>query len=126
MKYTIQQLDGRYTYHNRFRYYIGFAHAMGYHQGPLHFDQCLQWFVKTHGWSAEIRQYTEMYNWFRTQQNFHNHISRRLTAQIVQSPAVPDSCNPYWSWSNTHKDLRIYVKSAAELTFFQLTFPVDQ
>jgi hypothetical protein len=35
-------------------------------------------------------------------------------------------CNPHWSWSNSYQDLRIYVATEKELTFFQLAHPIDQ
>jgi hypothetical protein len=130
MKYTIQRLDGRFTYRNWFQYYIGFSHQMSHDQGPLNFDHCLQWFIQTYGWSAEIRQYSDMHRWVDINQNITQRMIKRFGNNhplgIPAAPDLPTSCNPYWSWTNGYSDLRIYVKSDPELVFFQLANPINQ
>jgi hypothetical protein len=74
------------------------------------FAQAQKWFFETYGWSAEIRQYSEIVKWIKTSNQFVN----------PTPVAVPEECNPYWSWTNGYNNLRIYVKSGAELNFFQL------
>ena len=124
MKYTIQRLDGRFTYRDWFQYYIGFSQNMSNNQGPLNFDHCLQWFIQTYGWSAEIRQYADMHRWVGMNQSMTQQMIRKFgnnhPLSISAAPDLPTSCNPYWSWTNGYNDLRIYVKSDQELSFFQL------
>jgi hypothetical protein len=122
MKYTIQRLDGRFTYRDWFQYYVGFSHQMSNDQGPLNFDHCLQWFVRTYGWSAEIRQYADIHRWVSMNQNVNQHMIKKFGKNIgiLSTPDLPASCNPFWSWTNGYNDLRIYVKSDQELSFFQL------
>jgi hypothetical protein len=48
------------------------------------------------------------------------------TKGIPPALDLPNSCNPYWSWTNGYDDLRLYVKSDQELSFFQLANPIDQ
>jgi hypothetical protein len=125
MKYTVHKLDGRFSYRDWFEYYIGFSNNMVYQGGPLHFNDALKWFMNTYGWSAEIRSYEKMLKWVANSQM----IARQPSAFSLASGILterPDHCNPLWSWTNGYDDLRIYVKSPAELAFFQLRFPVDQ
>jgi hypothetical protein len=130
MKYTIQRLNKRYSYSDLFQYYIGFGTTMSNNQGPLNFDRCLQWFVQTYGWSAEIRQSAEISRWVSINQTMTRQMIRKFGNNhplgIPSAPELPNSCNPYWSWTNGYDDLRIYVKSDHELSFFQLAKPVDQ
>jgi len=122
MKYTIQRLDGRYAYCSWFQYYIGFSKTMGSNQGPLHFNHCLKWFVQTYGWSAEIRQYDEIYRWIDMNQFTSRRMIKKFGNQAVVSiPDLPDSCNPNWSWTNSYQELRIYVASDKELSWFQIS-----
>ena len=120
MKYQIQKLDGRYSYNQYFKYYIGFPARMSFNHGPADFTQALKWFFSTYGWSAEIRNWIDILNW-------HNTSLPMMRAKGVfarQMPKnVPDECNTTWSWSNGYDELRIYVKSDAELSFFQLAYP---
>jgi hypothetical protein len=129
MKYTIQRLDGRYAYCSWFQYYVGFSTTMSNDQGPLNFDHCLQWFVQTYGWSAEIHQYSEISHWVSMNQTMNRQMIRKFGNNhplgIAPAPDLPNSCNPHWSWTNTYDDLRIYVATHKELTFFQLAFPLN-
>jgi hypothetical protein len=121
MKYTINRMDGRFSYRNWFQYYIGFAGKMSNDNGPVDFDHCLRWFTQTYGWSAEIRQYADMHSWT----NYNKSVSHLLRNSAKFQ--LPDCCNPNWSWSNGFvTDLRIYVKGDQELSFFQLAIPVDR
>ena len=116
MKYQIIKLDGRFTHRELFQYCIKFGQRMSFDRGPLAFTQAQRWFFETYGWSAEIRQYDEIVKWVRNNNRFVN-----------PSPVdVPQECNPYWSWTNGYDDLRIYVKSDAELNFFQLRWPNER
>jgi hypothetical protein len=103
---------------------------MSNNQGPLNFDRCLQWFVQTYGWSAEIRQYSEISRWVSINQTMNRQMIRKFGNNhpigIPPAPDLPDSCNPYWSWTNGYNDLCIYIKSDSELVFFQLANPIDQ
>jgi len=130
MKYTINKMDGRFTYRNLFEYYIGFSMRMAWNNGPANFDRSLQWFVSTYGWSSEIRQYTEIQRWIEINKN----VSAQLLKKSTNTTSLPtatntgfeSSCNPHWSWTNGYHDLRIYVRSEEELSFFMLANPVDQ
>ena len=129
MKYTVQKLDGRFTYRDWFEYLIAFPGRMANKQGPLNFTRTQKWFTETYGWSAEIRQYADIYNFHITTSKLNNYrtgpLAPKLSGQLLE---LPPECNPYWSWTNGHQypDLRIYVKGDAELAFFRLKFPVDQ
>jgi hypothetical protein len=124
MKYNIQKLDGRFSYRQWFGYYIGFSGYMSRGRGPLEFNNALKWFVDTYGWSAEIRQYCKIHEWVNTS----SRISMAASNPGLHSGILlnsPDHCNPLWSWTNVYDDLRIYVATDKELTFFQLANPQD-
>ncbi len=124
MKYEIIRLDGRYTYRDLFEYCIKFSNRMAVDQGPLQFNDALKWFFDTYGWSAEIRDYSKMQKWTVQTTQWMGNLRKLQASGILEEP--PDHCNAHWSWTNGYDDLRIYVKSGAELAFFQLRFPVDQ
>ena len=123
MKYTLVKTDGRHSYHEQFEYYIRFGKSMVSHQGPLMFTRAHKWFSEMYGWSAEIRLWNEIKKW-------SNVPMMSIKGGFVKNPLNPDllpeECNLNWSWSNGMEDLRIYVKSSKELSFFQLKFSVDQ
>ena len=130
MKYTIQRLDGRHSYNHLFEYYIGFGNRMSNNQGPLNFAHVQKWFTETYGWSAEIRQYSDILEWTRVnnsvsiamRQKFGTHpLFKQRPSQLKDMPSI---CNPIWSWTNGYNDLRIYVQSDQELVFFQLASPL--
>lgn len=91
-------------------------------QGPLEFNRALQWCIQTWGWTAEVQQYYEIIRWAQVS------IVQTQPVRWVKTPDIklPPECNPCWTWSNGFDDLRIYLKSGAELAFFQLAHPVDQ
>jgi hypothetical protein len=128
MKYTIKRLDKRHSHSDLFQYYIGFRPRMGSDRGPEYFNEVLQWFTRTYGWSAEIKQCADMKRYDTAYNNVANLANRKFgmhTLALTQHP-IPSCCNELWSWSNLYDDLRIYTATHRELTFFQLTFPVDQ
>jgi hypothetical protein len=96
---------------------------MSINQGPQKFNQVHKWFVETHGWSAEIRQWAAIQKW-------HHRPSPMISVNggwVKSKPTnLPEECNPNWSWTNGYDDLRIYVATEAELSFFQLKFPLDR
>ena len=132
MKYTIQRLDKRYSYSDLFQYYIGFTKSMMNNRGPEHFNDTLRWFTKTYGWSAEINQYSGMLKYYTISNGMVSLMHTKFRNHpLLQQPSTPqkpfpECCKNVWSWSNTFDDLRIYVATDRELTFFQLAFPIDQ
>jgi hypothetical protein len=126
MKYNIHRLDKRFTYKTWFEYLIAFPERMTNSQGPLNFTRTQKWFTETYGWSAEIRQYADIYNYHTTALKYSGIKAGGIFTG--QSLEIPPECNPHWSWTNgfNTRDLRIYVGSSAELAFFQLKFPLDQ
>ena len=124
MKYSIQKLDGRYTYRNLFEYCIKFSNRMAVDHGPLQFNDALKWFFDTYGWSAEIRDHSKMQKWTMQTTAWLGNRQIQMASRILET--LPDHCNPHWSWTNGYDDLRIYVASEKELAFFQLAHPVDQ
>lgn len=124
MRYQIVTLDGRFTYRDLFAYCIKFSNRMAVDHGPLQFNDALEWFRNTYGWSAEIRDYSKMQKW--TAQATAWLGSRQIQKASSILDELPSHCNPHWSWTNGYDDLRIYVQSDAELAFFQLAHPVDQ
>jgi hypothetical protein len=124
MKYSLQKLDGRHSYHRFFQYYIGFSNSMSNNKGPECFSCAQRWFFQTYGWSAEIRQWNDIHRWYNKSVPF---MTGRPIAWATPTPDnLPDECNPSWSWTNAYNNLRIYVATPRELAFFQLAFPVDQ
>ena len=117
MKYTVQKLDGRFSYHRYFKYYIGFSHRMSDGHGPLSFTRAHKWFVDTHGWSAEIRQWADIRSWYMNGIPMMAVKGGRIRPDLEN---LPPECNMNWSWTNRMDELRIYIKGDAELAFFQL------
>ena len=126
MKYDIHRLDKRFTYKTWFEYLIAYPERMTNSQGPLNFTRTQKWFTETYGWSAEVRQYADIYNYHTTALKYSGIKAGGIFTG--QSLEIPPECNPHWSWTNgfNTRDLRIYVGSSAELAFFQLKFPLDQ
>ena len=122
MRYTVHTLDGRFRYNRWFQYYVGFSNNMGFSLGPEHYNHALKWCMDTYGWSAEVREYEGIYQWY------HQSVPFIRGKGVVKQPpeTIPDCCNPHWSWSNGISNLRIYLASDAELAFFQLRFPTAQ
>ncbi len=115
MKYDVIKLDRRYRMHKWFQWAISFSGRMSLNQGPLHFDAALNWCFRTYGWSAEIRQYEDIREWFG-----------RTNPWLMPSDelSMPDSINPQWSWTNGIKgESRIYLASDKELSFFCIAHP---
>lgn len=112
MRYKIVKLDRRHSYNNLFEYFVRFSDFITDEDlGPIDFNNVLQWFQSTWGWSAEIRNYVQIKRWFK----FNGNI------------AHANCCSAHWSWSNgVDRELRIYVRGAEELNFFQLKFSIDQ
>lgn len=126
MKYKIVRLDGRHSYNHMFEYSINFPKSMLQDQGPLDYNDAMLWFLTTWGWSAEIAEYVAMETTVQNAHYLYNTFSMMKAISVPSDEStLPVHCNPHWSWSNRYDDLRIYVKSGAELTFFQLRFPVD-
>jgi hypothetical protein len=121
MKYKVNTLDGRFKYRKWFKYYIGFSTSMINDQGPMQFNRALQWFFDTYGWSAEIRQWTEIRSWYINGIPMMAIKGGRIRPDLE---ILPSECNMNWSWTNGMGDLRIYIKGDAELAFFQLAHPL--
>jgi hypothetical protein len=121
MKYEIIRLDGRFTYRELFEYCIKFSNRMAVDQGPLKFNDALRWFFDTYGWSAEVRDYSKMQKWTLQATHWLGN-ARPLAAAAGVLTELPPHCNPHWSWTNGFDDLRIYVRSDAEITLFKLKF----
>jgi hypothetical protein len=91
--------------------------------GPLSFTRTHKWFVDTHGWSAEIRQWADIRSWYMNGIPMMAVKGGRIRPDLEN---LPPECNMNWSWTNRMDELRIYVKGDAELAFFQLAHQVDQ
>jgi len=83
----------------------------------LDFTTAQEYFLNTYGWSAEVRQWVDIYNYYK----FKNG-----GPYFSPESEMPKCVNMYWSWTNGFNDLRIYVKSEKELTLFRLKYPIDQ
>jgi hypothetical protein len=122
MKYKIQKLEKRHSYHGLFQYYIGFSKSMWQDKGPLHFSRCQLWFIKTYGWSAEVPIYVKINTWCDINQTVMFGVNSKSSKKETD-----ELSNPHWSWTNGIGDQsRIYVASEAELAFFCLSWPIDQ
>lgn len=119
MKYSVTRLDGRYSYRQNFEFYLGFANTMTRQSGPLSFNDAMVWFTERYGWSAEVRQWHHLRKWTDNQK-----LGLPLASGILTEPSA--HCNPHWSWSNSHSDLRVYLATQQQLMFWQLAYPVDQ
>jgi len=124
MKYSVQKLDGRFSHANRFQYFVGFSNSMHVNQGPESYNQALKWFTDTYGWSAEVHESQNIYQWYTQSVPFIKIHSAVRQPHI--SEQLPQCYNTYWSWSNHMSTLRIYVATDKELAFFQLNFPFAQ
>jgi hypothetical protein len=114
MKYTVQKMDQRFSYSDRFCYIVSLPSRMTNSQGPYHFNLLLQWMIRTWGWSPEVRQYDQILGWVSYWRG------------TTEYDHIRDTCNPLWSWSNGYDDLRIYLATEKELMFLQLNYPIDQ
>ena len=114
MKYIVVRLDGRYSYGENFEFYLRFTNSMTRQGGPLWFNDAVVWLTERYGWSAEIRQWHNIERW----------TSPQKMGLSLAEPSI--HCNPHWSWSNSHSDLRVYLAGEQELAFWQLAYPVDQ
>lgn len=114
MQYKIRKLDGRYTHREYFEYCLIFLPQMApNHKGVLWFNDIQQWFTRTYGYTAEIRDWSAMLRYYHSFRNY------------LDDTDLPDYVNFHWSWTNGYDDLRIYVKGTKELTMFKLANPVD-
>jgi len=94
---------------------------MGIDAGPLSFCQTTDWFTEKYGPSCEVRQWFEMKEW----QEAYSKIISATKASNMTPEVINDAkkyVNPHWSWSNGTEDLRVYICSDKELTFFNLSF----
>ena len=124
MNYRIQRMDGRYSYNQHFQYFASFNTSMTRGLGPLHFNLALQWMITTWGWSSEVRQYGDILQWVKNMSVLP--LSTVKGSGLWEVYDTSMICNPHWSWTNQHRDLRIYMASDRELMVFQLAHPVDQ
>jgi uncharacterized protein YneR len=86
-------------------------------EGPLSFNRALKFLNDTYGWSAEVRQYEDMYTWSSVKMPMMA-VKGGFARAIPKD--VPSECNPHWSWTNGYDDLRIYLATDKELAYFQL------
>jgi hypothetical protein len=116
MQYKIRKLDGRYSYREFFKYCIVFKNTMvSANKDVEAFNDCVQWFTKTYGPSAEIRQWSDIHRYYYT-----------VGVSFLDDTKMPDYVNRNWSWTNGYDDLRIYVKSGKVLTMFKLAHSESQ
>ena len=106
MKYSIKQLDGRYTHRAFFEYCAEFSRNQ---LGPLDFHNAMAWMIETYGYSAEVRDFMWIRSMLQKRQQFN-----------VPDSDVPAFINPLWSWSNGGPELRLYFATDKELSFFKL------
>ena len=107
MKYKVTKLDGRYAYSASFRWCLEFTRSEWKGSGVLDFDHARRWMTNTWGWSQDVETRTAM--------------ARELNKQLYPQD---DFINPHWAYSIKYRDYRIYLKSDAELAWFQLANPV--
>lgn len=106
MQYNLQKLDHRHSYHQSFKYYLGFARNPGFKRsGPVDFYRAQQWLTDTYGLGVEARHYNQIKHYSA------EHPEEQLN-DLIQAP---------WAWSNAYDQLRLYIASDSELAFFQLT-----
>ena len=109
MKYFVKQLDGRYAHNNYFDYCIDFPRNQF---GPVEFHTAMSWMIKTYGYSAEVRDFMYIRAMLQKRQQFN-----------VPDSDAPPFVNRQWSWTNGTNNLRVYLKSEKELSFFKLKWP---
>jgi len=93
---------------------------MGQDLGPLNFCRAVDWFTEKYGISSEVRQWNEMRDWQIVSSRIVASTKPHYTSEVLED--VDKYTNPYWSWSNGTEDLRIYICSDKELSFFHLSF----
>ena len=121
MKYKLHYTDRRHRYHPWFFCYISFSKHMGQDVGPLNFCKALDWFTEKYGTSSEVRQWQEMKDWQVITKRVASATNAYYTNDEV-TDNIEKYVNPHWSWSNGTEDLRIYISSEKELSFFHLSF----
>ena len=112
MKYSVKKLDGIYSYNNYFEYCIEFPRSTF---GPLEFHTALMWMIETYGYSAEIRDFMYIRGMMLKRQQFN-----------VPDSDTPQFVNHVWSWTNGSDNLRIYLKTEKEVSFFKLKWSKDE
>ena len=105
MEYKVKKLDGRYSHRKYFKYCVEFDKSQW---GPLKFHNALKWMMETYGYTAEIREWQHI-----------THLHQQRSTYNLTDSKVPDVVNQTWSWTNEY-NLRIYIKSDKELSFFKL------
>jgi hypothetical protein len=106
MKYYVKKLDGRYAHNRHFDYCVEFSRNQF---GPVEFHTAMAWMIETYGYSAEVRDFMWIRSMLEKRQQFN-----------VPNSNVPAFINPLWSWTNGSNNLRLYMKSEKELSFFKL------
>ena len=112
MRYIVKKLDGRYAYNNYFEYVIEFPRNSF---GPMDFHTCLGWMIETYGYSAEVRDFMYIRGMLKKRQQFN-----------VPDSDTPAFVNQTWSWTNGSDNLRLYMKSEKEVSFFKLKWAKDE
>ena len=109
MKYSIKQLDGRYTHRAFFEYCAEFSRNQ---LGPLDFHNAMAWMIETYGYSAEVRDWRHIRSTVEARQKFNIDTD------------IPTTVNPLWSWTNcivsNSQYLRLYFATDKEVSFFKL------
>jgi hypothetical protein len=106
MKYKVTKLDGRYSYSASFCWCLEFTRSEWKGSGVLDFDQARRWMNETWGWSQDVETMNDM--------------ARELNKKFQP---WDDIINRHWAYSIKYRDYRIYLKSDAELSWFQLAHP---
>jgi len=73
------------------------------------------WMIETYGYSAEVRDFMYIRGMLLKRQQFN-----------VPNSDAPYFVNQLWSWTNGSENLRIYMKSEKEVSFFKLKWAKDE
>lgn len=125
MKYNLHYTDRRHRYNQWFFCYITFSKYMNEDAGPLNFCTAMDWFTEKFGKSCEVRQWEEMNRWGSIPHNMAlMSLSTPSMTHLTDATAskMKEFTNHHWSWSNGTDNLRIYIRSKEELSFFRLAF----
>jgi len=110
MRYQVTKLDKRHSWCAQFAYMLEFSKSSWQGTGVLDFDRARRWMNSNWGWSQDVE----------TRSNL---LQRRMDP--VNTAVQDEDVNQHWSYSVEYNNYRIYLKDDKELSWFQLSHPVN-
>ncbi len=109
MRYKVTKLDKRYAWSDDFAWCLEFTRSEWKGTGVLDFDHARRWMTNAWGWSQDVETMHAM--------------ARELNRRVESWDGF---INKHWAYAVQYKDYRIYLKSDAELSWFQVAHPCEE